>query len=392
MKPYAKIGSLLLALIIAVAAVGCTPISLKAEWAYRTDKAELPIGVYSYSLKTAYSQAKNYASKLASYDEASESWLDLEITDDDGDKAVAREWIKNEADTMCLNYIAVDNLVEELGIDMSGATADSAKKTAEEYWTVGPYASYGYYMPYKDEYEPYGVSFESFEYCTTLYNTKYAAVFEKLYGEGGSKEVKDDEFISFFTENYTDYKYIKTNLYESTADESGESTDVALSDEDAKKLTDEFDGYAKELNNGAAFDDIINKYKTANSLTEDPSTSAVENLADSSLGDELKNALGEMKANQAKTIKVGSGNTAVYYLIFKGDINSDIDSYVYDATQRDSLLAAMKKDEYKKYVDDLAKKTECEKNQSVIDQYKPELYFVKPESSASESSDSSAAN
>ena len=392
MKPYAKIGSLLLALIIAVAAVGCTPISLKAEWAYRTDKAELPIGVYSYSLKTAYSQAKNYASKLASYDEASESWLDLEITDDDGDKAVAREWIKNEADTMCLNYIAVDNLVEELGIDMSGATADSAKKTAEEYWTVGPYASYGYYMPYKDEYEPYGVSFESFEYCTTLYNTKYSAVFEKLYGEGGSKEVKDDEFISFFTENYTDYKYIKTNLYESTADESGESTDVALSDEDAKKLTDDFDGYAKELNNGAAFDDIINKYKTANSLTEDPSTSAVENLADSSLGDELKNALGEMKANQAKTIKVGSGNTAVYYLIFKGDINSDIDSYVYDATQRDSLLASMKKDEYEKYVDDLAKKTECEKNQSVIDQYKPELYFVKPESSASESSDSSAAN
>lgn len=392
MKPYAKIGSLLLALIIAVAAVGCTPISLKAEWAYRTDKVELPIGVYSYSLKTAYSQAKNYASKLASYDEASESWLDLEITDDDGDKAVAREWIKNEADTMCLNYIAVDNLVEEFGIDMSGATADSAKKTAEEYWTVGPYASYGYYMPYKDEYEPYGVSFESFEYCTTLYNTKYSAVFEKLYGEGGSKEVKDDEYISFFTENYTDYKYIKTNLYESTADESGESTDVALSDEDAKKLTDEFDGYAKELNNGAAFDDIINKYKTANSLTEDPSTSAVENLADSSLGDELKTALGEMKANQAKTIKVGSGNTAVYYLVFKGDINSDIDSYVYDATQRESLLAAMKKDEYKKYVDDLAKKTECEKNQSVLDQYKPELYFVKPESSASESSDSSAAN
>lgn len=45
-------------------------------------------------------------------------------------------------------------------------------------------------MPYKDQYEPYGVSFESFEYCTTLYNTKYTAVFEKLYGEGGSKEVR----------------------------------------------------------------------------------------------------------------------------------------------------------------------------------------------------------
>ena len=392
MKPYAKIGSLLLALIIAVAAVGCTPISLNAEWAYKTDKVELPIGVYSYSLKTAYSQAKNYASKLASYDEASDSWLDLEITDDDGDKAVAREWIKNEADTMCLNYIAVDNLVEELGIDMSGATADQAKKSAEEYWTVGPYASYGYYMPYKDEYEPYGVSFESFEYCTTLYNTKYSAIFDKLYGEGGSKEVKDDEFISFFTENYTDYKYIKANLYKSTTDESNQSTDVALSDEDAKKITDEFDSYARDLNNGTSFDDVVNKYKTANSITDDPTTSAVEELSNSSLGDELKAALNEMKANEGKTVKVGTGNTAVYYLIYKGDINSDVESYVYDATQRANLLTAMKKDEYAKYVDDLAKNTECEKNQSVLDQYKPELYFVKPESSASSASSSSSSS
>lgn len=392
MKPYAKIGSLLLALIIAVAAVGCTPISLNAEWAYKTDKVELPIGVYSYSLKTAYSQAKNYASKLASYDEASDSWLNLEITDDDGDKAVAREWIKNEADTMCLNYIAVDNLVEELGIDMSGATADQAKKSAEEYWTVGPYASYGYYMPYKDEYEPYGVSFESFEYCTTLYNTKYSAIFDKLYGEGGSKEVKDDEFISFFTENYTDYKYIKANLYKSTTDESNQSTDVALSDEDAKKITDEFDSYARDLNNGTSFDDVVNKYKTANSITDDPTTSAVEELSNSSLGDELKDALNEMKANEGKTVKVGTGNTAVYYLIYKGDINSDVESYVYDATQRANLLTAMKKDEYAKYVDDLAKNTECEKNQSVLDQYKPELYFVKPESSASSASSSSSSS
>ena len=93
-----------------------------------------------------------------------------------------------------------------------------------------------------------------------------------------------------------------------------------------------------------------------------------------------------MKANEAKTVKVGSGNTAVYYLIYKGDINSDIDSYVYDSTQRNKLLADMKKDEFAKYVDDLAQKTDCEKNQSVLDQYKPELYFVKPESSSASSS------
>ena len=43
MKPYAKIGSLLLALIIAVAQVGCNPTRLNAKCADRTDKVEVPI-------------------------------------------------------------------------------------------------------------------------------------------------------------------------------------------------------------------------------------------------------------------------------------------------------------------------------------------------------------
>lgn len=392
MKPYAKIGSLILALVIAVAAVGCTPISLKAEWAYKTDKIELPIGVYSYSLKTAYSQAQSYAKDLASYDEASEDWLDMEITDEDGEKAVARDWIKNEADKMCRSYIALDTLVDELGIDMGGATADTAKKSAEEYWNVGPYASYGYYTPYKDEYEPYGVSFESFEYCTTLYSTKYSAVFEKLYGEGGSKVVTDAQLTEFFTANYTDYKYITANLYESTTDEAGNETDVALSAEDADKITGEFDGYAAKINGGTAFEDVLNEYKTANSLTDDPSTSAVENLENSSVGDEIKTALNSMNSNEAKTIKVGADNSAVYYLIYKGDINSDVDEYINSESNRDSLLGAMKNDEYADYLEDLADKTDCEKNQSVLDKYKPELYFVKPESSDSTDASTSAAN
>ena len=53
----------------------------------------------------------------------------------------------------------------------------------------------------------------------------------------------------------------------------------------------------------------------------------------------------------------------------------------------------MKSDEFADFMDELAKTVECEKNQSVIDKYKPELFFVKPEEtdetdSESESSES----
>ena len=146
MNNLKKISAVVLVIVMLLAVGGC---GKKPDYSYKTESTSYVEGVYIYSLRTAYSQAQTFAQDVEGYDESTEAWLDLEITDDDGDKAVAREWIKNEADTMCLNYIAVDNLVEELGIDMSGATADQAKKSAEEYWTVGPYASYGYYMPYR---------------------------------------------------------------------------------------------------------------------------------------------------------------------------------------------------------------------------------------------------
>ena len=393
MKPFMKIGAFLMAVMIAVTAVGRTPISLNKEWAYKTDKQELSIGVYIYSLRTAYSQAQNYASELEDYDETTEAWLDLEITDDDGEKAIAREWIKSEAEKICLTYLALDEQVEALGIDLSGATMDSADETAQEYWDMGPYASYGYYMPMSDELEPYGVSYDSFAYCTTEFDTKYSAVFDKLYGEGGEKEVTDSEFETFFKENYTDYKYFSVNLYESTTDEAeGTTTDVALSDADVNKITGQLDGYADEINKGTSYEDVINKYMEAEGLDTDPSTSGIEIVEDSTLGDEIKSALDELETNKATTIKVGEGNTAVYYLVFKGDITDDVESYVYEETNRSQLLANMKQDEFADYMDELAGKVDCEKNQSVLDQYKPELFFVKPEetTAAEDDSESSA--
>lgn len=387
MKPFMKIGSFLLAVMIAVTAVGCAPVSLNPEWAYKTDKQELAIGVYIYSLRTAYSQAQSFAQELENYDESTDAWLDLEITDDDGDKAIAREWIKEEADKMCLTYLALDAKVEELGIDMGGATADSASATAQEYWNMGPYAAYGYYMPMKDELETFGVSYESFLYSTTMFDTKYSAVFNAIYGEGGEKDVADSEYETFFVENYTDYKFFSVSLNESTKDEAGSSTTVALPEADVKRITEQFDGYAEEINKGTSYEDVAAKYKEAEGLENDPTTANIEVLDDSSIGEEIKKALGELETNKAKTVKIGDADTAVYYLVYKGDIKDDVKDYVYEDANRTQLLAKMKSEEFADFMEELAKKVECEKNQSVIDKYKPELFFVKPETTEDAESD-----
>ena len=93
MKPTVKIGSFFLAAVMALSAVLTTGCSLNKEWSYRTSEKELAIGVYIYCLDVAFQQAQTKAKELEDYDGTKDKWLDMEITDDDGNTVVARKWI-----------------------------------------------------------------------------------------------------------------------------------------------------------------------------------------------------------------------------------------------------------------------------------------------------------
>ena len=218
MKPTVKIGSLLLAVVMALSAVFATGCSMSKEWSYKTSDKELAIGVYIYCLDLAYQQAQTKAKELDDYDGTNDKWLDLEITDDDGNTAVAREWIKDDAQKKCLNFLAVEKGMKDEGASVDEATQQAADEQAKTYWNVGQYANYGYIMPMSKELEPYGISFDSFRYCTSQYSVNYSALFAKLYGEGGSQEVSDSELEEYFIENYVDYSYIPVQLYEASTD------------------------------------------------------------------------------------------------------------------------------------------------------------------------------
>lgn len=393
MKPNVKIGSFILAMIMVLSVVivsGCTPISFNKEWSYRAGDKELAIGVYIYSLDTAYQQAKTYASELEDYDETSDSWLDMEITDDDGNKEVASKWIKDQAKTMCLTYLVLDEQLEKENVEIPEASLASADEQAETYWNVGQYADYGYFMPMSEDLEPYGISLESFAYCSTEYSVKYQALFDKLYKEGGSKEVTDEELSEYFSDNYTDYSYFTVNLYTASTDETGASTNVAMSEEEAKKVTDEIDGYVKQVNGGTSYDDVVAKYMEANEVESDPSVSNIENLENSSLGDEVKDALKEIDNNKATAVKVGSGESAVYYFIYKRDINDAKADYLADENNSAGVLASMKGDEFADYLEGLTEELKYEENTSVIDKYDPKMFFVpvEPTTASEESSES----
>lgn len=395
MKPNVKIGSFLMAVVMIFSVLivsGCTPMSLNKEWSYKSGDKELSIGVYIYSLNTAYQKAKSFAEKLDDYDESKDSWLEMEITDDDGKKEVASKWIKDQAKLMCLSYLVLDEQIEKEKVDISKESLTSADDQAKTYWNVGQYADYGYVMPMKDDLEPYGISFESFRYCSTEYSVKYQALFDKLYKEGGSKEVANEELTKYFNDNYTDYSYFSVNLYTSTTDEAGQSKNVAMSDKEVKKVTDEIDGYVKDVNGGKSYDDVLKAYMDANKIESDPSTSNIENLENSSLGDEVKEAIKKLDNKKAAAVKVGSGENAVYYFVYKRNIKDAAKDYLADENNSANVLSSMKGEEFADYIEELTKSLDYEENSSVINQYEPKMFFVpvEPTTSAEESSDSSA--
>lgn len=375
MKPTVKIGSLLLAVVMALSAVFATGCSMSKGWSYKTSDKELAIGVYIYCLDLAYQQAQTKAKELDDYDGTNDKWLDLEITDDDGNTAVARQWIKDDAQKKCLNFLAVEKGMKDEGASVDEATQQAADEQAKTYWNVGQYANYGYIMPMSKDLEPYGISFDSFRYCTSQYSVNYSALFAKLYGEGGSQEVSDSELEEYFIENYVDYSYIPVQLYEASTDEAGESTNVALSDEKIADYTAELEGYVKDINDGKSYDDVVSAYTEKHELSQSPAVDNTEQLESVSAGDQIKDALKDLGNNKAVTVKVGEGDTGMLYLVYKRNSADSAKDYLESETNRAGVLNTMKKDDFEDYLKKIVEDLDYEKN-SAVDGYDPKMFFV----------------
>lgn len=387
MKPSLKLGSLLLALMMAFSAVaaGC---SVNKEWSYKTSEKELPIGVYIYCLSNAYSTAKGYAEKLKDYDSTKDTWLDMKIKDDDGNEAVAREWIKDKAQEYCLNFLVVEQQMKKENATYDEATLENYRSQAKQYWEVGAQSEYQQTAALKNSYEKYGVSLESFTYVYADANVYQEALFYALYGKGGSQEVTDEELNKFFTDKYVSYSYYSAPLYTSTTDEAGEQKNVAMSDKEVKEAKKLFEDYANDINkDGKSLDDVTKAYqKKKGDDTLEP-TSNTEVLDDVSMGDEFKEALKKLDGKKATTITVGEKENAMLYFVYKDDIKTVAKTYLKDKDQKKQVLAKMKSDDFnKKYLKNMAKDMKYEKN-SAVDGYDPKMFFepVEPTTAAAES-------
>ena len=355
---------------------GC---STKPEWSYKVDDNEVQIGIYIYALYTAYNQAASYASSAEGYD-AEKSFLNLTITDDDGETAVAKDWIVDTAKELTKNILTIEEEVKARGLTLTAEDEAAAKESADNDWNLGPY--YDMYLaygmmptPYKDILEPYGVSYESFERASYMASAKQTALFKEIYINDEETAVSTEDLTNYFTENYTSYSYLSVRLADSATDESGSTTYTAMSDEDITEIESTLQGYADNINNGAGtFAEQMVEYTALKELESDPSTSAVENLEDSSLNEDVIAALNELEEGKASLVKVGEAENAYYYLIYKAPIADSVADYIEDETNSFNVLSAMKSEEFQDMLTAKAEELGIQENTSVVNSYKPSMF------------------
>lgn len=380
-------GSLAGATMLSIAA--CTPISLKPEWSYKEGDNQKAIGEYIFALYNAYNKAKNFAKDAKGYKE-NESFLDLTIKDDDGKEAKASDWIKEQADLMMREALYIDKEIAD-----RKATVDEAAylETAKQDWELGymysTYSQYGYATtPEKDILEPYGVSVES--YCDLQYviSSKQSKLFEMKYAKGGTEEVTDDQLKKFFDDEYTYYSYFTVPLYENVTDEDNNSENKAYDDKKQKKLTKLAEGYANAVNSGKTIESQCSAYlkytksdaKAADTIVTNCERFDKDKLSSSTLGEDVAKDFIDVKQGEAKVITIGKDDSKTIYVIQKLDPKDAEKEYLTkDESTRASVLTAMKGDEFTKFLQEQGKSLKCEVNESVINQYKPDMFWTDPE-------------
>lgn len=214
------------AAMAAVMAVGFTACSQNYTWVAKSGDLEIAPGVYMANLLGAYSNALTLVS------DTEKDVLEQTIEDKN-----ASDWITEQAKISTAQYFAVEQKFDEYSLVLNSDDLSTISQQTEYYWQ---YLS--------SLYEDNGISQDSLNLINTnVYKT--SLLFDALYGEGGEKEVSDDELKQAYLNDY-----VKTTFYAlSLTDSSGE----LLSEEDQAAVRERIQNIYDKANAGDDFYDLI---------------------------------------------------------------------------------------------------------------------------------------
>lgn len=403
------------ALLLSMA--GCADTSWSVK---KNDDETLSVGTYIYYMTQAYSEAKEKTGKSGNV-----------VLSETIDKKTGDQWIRDRAKELCVEQMTLDKLCKDNKINITDDEIDATYKSQSVFYGYGYCSYYDMWVMSKQSYEAMGISENSYKNAIIKTALEKDKLFNKLYGEGGSKEVKDSELEKYFKENYVSYKYLTTSL--NKTDSNGKST--TMTDEEKEVVKAQYERYVKIINEqGKTIDDVAAQYdkdypsesstksssessqettssasseessqpettsseastESSNSSTTKSSSvqSSIEDLSNENFvfGDEVKKKLKEMKDNEAAYVATSSA----YYFLYKTPIADEVSSALdknNTSNYRSKILHSIKDDEFDKYIEEQGKKIDYEFNDAAYNKYTPSRVIPDSDNSKDESSKASS--
>lgn len=355
-----KLAALFLAGVLALGLSSCN--STDKTWAMKRGDTSIPIGCYIYNF---------YVTTLnAPYQEgvdSSKSMLEQEI-----EGKPAETWIRDSAVRATKLMFAVDDMMEELGLSLTEEDQKQIETNTNSGWTQLSSALEKY------------VAKSSYEKAYTELNYKYTMVFKAIYGEGGEKEVPEEELLEYVKEHYTDYSYIMAPLYDSSYQ--------ALEDEKKTAVRTLLEDCVGKINDGSMTVEEAAAAYEKEMETSDSLTSGVTDLEAQGGSEKLVEALKKIGAGKAYFVDL-SEESSCYFLVYKRDINKTAGEYLEDEDHRLSVLSELRGEEFADMLEEkVDTMTGVELNDAALNDYTASMYytFEEPASSASSSSSSSS--
>ena len=203
-----KLTAGLLAAAMTVGLSGCTLGTTSWILRYGEDNAEVPTGIYVQNMYTAYQAATQYV-------EDSSNVLGGEI-----DGRSADQWIRDTALNLTKQYLAVNLKFDEEGLTLTEAENTNIQTLVDTVWNL-----------YGESYTLLGINRDSYQKMQE-YSAKANDLFQHYYGEGGELAPTDEEYSTYFTENYdrTRAVYYAKNDVDSMTDEERAEAEAALAE------------------------------------------------------------------------------------------------------------------------------------------------------------------
>ena len=361
-------GVMLIATMLSLTACGES-----TKVAMTIDGYDVNAGVYIYYLNTAYYELESTLNPNGD--------TDFDVHSKTHEEKSANQWISDRAVELCAKHVAVIKEAEKLNVTLDTETSNYITSMVDYYWD-----NYGY----SEVFGKMGVSKESFK--AGLSNSYLeGAVFEKVYGKGGEKEISSAELLTFMTDNYVRTKYYSLSKIGSDK--------KALPDVEIAKLKATANDLIAMINSGTPYDKMIDEYEKLQKEIADASKDTDSDVQGGTIELDTSDTDTEKDPYERETmvykestypteefVKMLFEKTAADHgktFLYEDDSAFYIVQVLNTAERTDylednysSVLSYYKFDEYDKTVDELAKTLTVERNEQAIKRYEPKKLGV----------------